>query len=284
MTATSVLAVAGAAVVGAILSTYAWLGLARAWQHYRQAFGQDVVARLDDFFLFVDPSRLWAANLTICGALGGITLMMSRHLILAACVAIVALAAPRYLVAYARRRRVRTFEMQLPDLLMSLASALRAGAGLQPALREIVSQSPPPLAQEFALLLRQQRMGVSWDDALSKLAHRMPSEGCRLVVSILGVAARSGGSVADTLDAVALTLRARLHMAGRIQALTSQGRLQAWLMACMPIVLGVSLHALDPEAMRPLWETWAGWTMICLIVVLLAAGLLMVRRIVNIEI
>ncbi|TEA77398.1 pilus assembly protein [Allopusillimonas ginsengisoli] len=259
-------------------------GMLSAWRAYRKAFGQDVAARLADFFLFLDPSRLWVANLLVCAGLGLVALLLTRSVALSVGVAVLALAAPRYLVALARRRRLRAFEIQLPDLLMSLAAALRAGAALQPALRDIVSQSPAPLAQEFALILRQQRMGVSWEAALLGLRQRMPTEGSNLVVSALVIASRSGGAIAQTLDGVAQTLRERIHMAARIQALTSQGRLQAWLMACMPFALALALYMLDSDAMRPLWETPGGWVMVGFILLLMTAGMLLIRRIVDIEI
>src|SRR5690606_41118621 len=116
------------------------------------------------------------------------------------------------------RRRGRRFHQQLPDLLMALASALRAGSGLQSALRHIVAQSPSPLAQEFGFMLRQQRMGVAFDQALADLYGRMPSEGTSLVVSSLTIAAHSGGGVAEVLERIAATLAAGLQQIGRGQA------------------------------------------------------------------
>ncbi len=278
------LVMTGVAVAGAMAGWQFLQWFAGAWRAYRKAFGQDVAARMADFFLFLDPARLWTANLALCSGLGLGALLLSGSVVLAGIAALLALAAPRYLIAHARRRRLRCFDEQLPDLLMALAGALRAGAGLQSALRDLVPQAPVPLAQEFTLMLRQQRMGVPWDDALLGLQQRMPTEGSSLVVSALAMASRSGGAIAQALEGVALTLRTRAHMAARIRALTSQGRLQAGLMACMPVALGLALYRLDPEAMRPLWETPAGWMVTGLIVTLITAGLLLVRRIVNIEI
>jgi tight adherence protein B len=79
-------------------------------------------------------------------------------------------------------------------------------------------------------------------------------------------------------------LRARLRTEGRIDALTSQGRLQAWLMSGMPAALGLALHLLDPQAMNPLWTTPEGWAVLALLLVLQVAGILLVRRIACIEV
>jgi len=194
------------------------------------------------------------------------------------------LLAPQYGIRRLRARRLQRFDQQLPDLLQALSGALRAGAGVQPALRQIVAHSPAPLAQEFGLFLRELRMGVSFEQALANLYRRMPAEGTGLLVSSLSIAAQSGGSVAETLESIAVTLRARLQLMGRVHALTSQGRLQAWIMACLPLALAAVLHYLDQDAMRALWETPTGWAVLGAIVLMETAGIVFIRRIVNIQV
>src|SRR5690606_32105140 len=105
-----------------------------------------------------------------------------------------------------------------------------------------------------------------------------------LVVAAIKVAVHTGGSLAETLERISLTLRTRLQLLGKIRALTSQGRMQAWIMAGLPALLVFALHALDPDSMALLWRSAAGWAVIGLVVGLEAAGMYMVRRIVNIEV
>lgn len=264
-----------------------WLLLhcvARLYLRYRQRFDTYIAGGMEDLFLFPDPGRLWMANLVLCTVAGLVAYVLTGTIWIAAAMAFLMLAVPRYGLRSARRRRWARFETQLPDLLMALAAALRAGSGLQAALSSLVPQSPQPLKQEFGLLLRQQRLGVPLEQGLDSLLLRMPVEGARLVVSALKIATRNGGSLAATLDGMAATLRARLHMQARIQALTSQGRLQAWLMAAMPPILAMVLHYLDPDAMQQLWSTPVGWASLAVIVVLETVGILLVRRIVTIQI
>lgn len=272
-------AVAAAASGWLFLHCLVWVYL-----RYRQRFDTHIAGGMEELFLFPDPGKLWAANLVLCVVAGVVGYVLTQTAWITAAMVFLMLAVPRYGLRYARRRRWARFEKQLPDLLMALAAALRAGAGLQAALSSLVPQSPQPLKQEFSLLLRQQRLGVPLDHGLDGLLLRMPVEGARLVVSALKIATRSGGGLATTLDGMAATLRARLHMQARLQALTSQGRMQAWLMAAMPPVLAMVLHYLDPDAMQRLWATPLGWAALAVIVVLETVGILLVRRIVTIQI
>ena len=134
------------------------------------------------------------------------------------------------------------------------------------------------------MLLREQRMGVPLETALGNLQQRMPVEGMLLLASLLNVAAGSGGNLAGTLENVAQTLRERLHLQGRIRALTAQGRLQAWIMACLPVALGIALALLNPAAMAPLWQTPAGWAVLAAMVALETVGIVLIRRIVAITV
>src|SRR5690606_6152700 len=222
-----------------VASVFCWFlqkWLSKAYVRSQRAFHKQASERLDEFFLFVDPAQLWLANLALCMVLMAIVYMLTSGVALTLFSGATGLLLPQYGIGRVRKRRIQRFDEQLPDLLQALAGALRAGAGLQSALRHIVAQSPAPLSQEFGLLLRQQRMGIGFEQALADLYCRMPFEGTGLVVSALTIAAQSGGNLAETLESIAATLQARLRLLSRVQALTSQGRLQAWIMAALPPV------------------------------------------------
>lgn len=276
--------VLAAAVAAAVMAWFVQRGMRTALLRYRQAFTQTARLQLSEFFLFIDPMQLWVANLVLCIVVAVLAAILTGSLIavlagVAGCVFL-----PRRWVRHLRRQRLRRFDAQLPDALLALASALRAGAGVGGALREIVGEAPVPLAQEFGLLMREQRLGVPFDTALANLAARMPSEATSLVVSALRIATDTGGNLAEALERIASLLRARLHMEGRVDALTAQGRMQAWVVGCLPLLLALVLHRLEPEAMARLWNTPVGWATVAAIVLMEFTGLWLIRRIVRIDV
>lgn len=254
------------------------------WKGYDSRLKEETRRALDASFLFFDVARLWPLSWLSGGVLALVGAWLGGHWWLA--VPILGLAAwlPNRLLSAARTRRQRRFDAQLPDLVQALAGALRAGAAVQPALQHILSQSLPPLSQEFGLMLREQRLGLGFREALAKLALRMPTESCALVVSALGVAAQTGGGLADTLDGIADTLRTRQHWIGRVRALTAQGRMQSRIMAALPLLLLAVLVRLEPQAMSELWTTGLGWTVLLAILALEVVGAIWIRRIVAIEV
>lgn len=281
------LTIALAGMVGLCTGLGAWLLLNRSlgfWARYEGRLRDDAQRTLDASFLFLDTAQLRPALLALgCGVLLAAAWIVGRWWgVLPVLLAL--LVAPPLVLRGMRRHRRHQFDAQLPDLLQALAGALRAGSGLQPALHHIVAQSRPPLSQEFSLMLREQRLGMGFQEALGELRQRMPTESCGLVVSALGIAAQTGGSLADTLESIAQTLRARHHWLGRVRALTAQGRMQSHIMAALPLLLMGVLGGLEPEAMSLLWQTWYGWLVLTGILLLEVLGIVWIRRVAAIEV
>lgn len=272
---------------GLFAALAAWITLQRLqheYERYRRSFQYEAEHGLADFFLFLDPNQVWGATVAFACAVLGTLMVIGVPLAVAIPSSVAMLALPRFALAAARRRRLNRLDAQLPDFLLALAGVLRSGSGLQVALRQVARHSVRPLAQELGLFLQQQRMGLSFVEALDALQGRASTESVGLVVAAIKVSGHTGGSLAETLERISATLRTRLQLLGRIRALTAQGRMQAWVMAALPAVLAAALYAIDPESMAMLWRTAEGWAVVALILILEGAGFFMVRRIVNIEV
>lgn len=251
---------------------------------YRAGFTERARFQVQEFFLFIDPRKLFAANLAVM-ALGALLAWLVTGSSFVAIPVFFALALlPRLLYAWMRKRRLRKFEEQLPDALMMLSGGLRAGVGLSSAISQLVAEAQPPLAQEFALMLREQRLGVTLEQSLNNLARRMPTQTTTLVVSAMRIASETGGGLAETLERTAHTIRSRLQMEGKIGALTAQGKLQAWVVGMLPMVLMFVLNKMEPEAMSHLWHSRIGWGTLAVIAFLEFMGVYVIRKIIDIDV
>ncbi|MGV7207015.1 type II secretion system F family protein [Oxalobacteraceae bacterium A2-2] len=276
----SAITAAAAAILAWLLIDMGLLALAR----YRTAFSRRTAFQAREFFLFLDPGRLFVMHAALM-ALGAAVIGLASGSALLAALSVAVLAfLPRLAYARLRLRRLRQFEEQLPDALMTLAGGLRAGLGAHSAIDQLVMEAPAPLGQEFGLMLREQRMGVSLDDSLSGLLRRVPTPTTVLVVSAMRIANDTGGGLADMLERTAVTVRSRLQIEGKIGALTAQGKLQAWIVGLMPLALMLILNHMEPQAMDQLWHTRMGWGALAIIATLETLGIYVIRRIVAIDV
>jgi len=191
---------------------------------------------------------------------------------------------PRFMLWYLKKRRDDLFAAQLVDSLTTMANALRAGNSLIQALDIVVREMPPPISQEFGLVIREQRIGVSLDESLDRLAGRMKSQDLDLTVNAIKIARQVGGNLAEVFEIIAATVRERFRLEGQIKAFTAQGRMQGIVVGLLPIGLGAALYAIDPKMMAPMFETWQGWVLLGGIAVLEVIGGLIIKKIVTIDI
>ena len=251
---------------------------------YRANFTERARFQAEEFFLFIDPRKLFVANIAIMASGGLLAWLLSGSALPGGVVFVLLGLLPRWTYRYLRTRRRKKFDEQMPDALMMLSGSMRAGVGLNAAMHQLVRESQPPLTQEFALVLREQRLGMTLEQSLAGLNRRVPTETATLVVSAMRVAIETGGGLAETLERTAQTIRSRQQMEGKISALTAQGKLQAWVVGLLPIVLMLILDKMEPEAMSMLWHTRMGWATLAVIALLEVVGIYMIRKIVAIDV
>ena len=199
-------------------------------------------------------------------------------------VLLVVIVAPTWVYRLLKQRRRRALEPQLAEAASAMASSLRSGLAFGQALEQVVKHQPAPISQEFALVLREQRLGVPIDKALQGFAARVDLPDARMLVTTLAIARELGGGLAEALERYARMVRRRLALENRIRALTAQGKLQGWIMGALPVGLAAVLWWLNPKEMNQLVESPAGWSVIAVLLVLEWVGFLLIRRIVQIRV
>jgi Flp pilus assembly protein TadB len=184
-------------------------------------------------------------------------------------------------VRIARRRAA--FGEQLPDLLQLVAGSLQSGFSLAQALDAAVREGVRPASSEFARALSQTRIGVELTAALERVADRMDSTDLRWTVMAIRIQRQVGGHLAEVLNTTVDTMRARSQLRRHVKALSAEGRLSAYILVALPVLIGGWLFISSPAYMRPLYTTPIGMAMLGAAVVLVGAGALWMRKVIKVE-
>ena len=186
------------------------------------------------------------------------------------------------------RRKLKSvrddFAEQLPDNLQVLASALRAGHSFVGALAVVAADAPEPAQREFRRVVADDQLGVPIDESLRDVARRMESKELEQVGLLAELQRESGGNMAEVLDTVVETIRDRFDLRRLIKTLTAQGRMARWILTLLPVFLAAVISLLNPSYMQPLFATKPGEILVALAVVMVVAGSLVIKRIVNIKV
>lgn len=192
--------------------------------------------------------------------------------------------APKMLLSLAVGRRRSKLQGQLPDILMVLASSLRAGHSFFQALDMVAKEIGDPGAEEFSRVVAEIRLGRAVDESLLAMGERIGSEDFKWAVLAVNIQRDVGGNLAEVLDTVADTLREREVIRRQVKVLSAEGRLSMYILAGLPVLVALYISRVNPGYLNLLFSTAPGRVMLISGVTLLALGIFWMQRIVKIDV
>jgi tight adherence protein B len=191
---------------------------------------------------------------------------------------------PPFLLRRMASRRAKKFEDSLPDVLMLVATSLGSGFSLLQALDAVAKDASEPAAKEFSRALAEARIGTDVSEALEHMAVRMESENMRWTTMAIRIQREVGGNLAETLRTTASTLRERGSLKRQVRALSAEGRLSAYILVALPVLLFVYSYFVNYAYVSLLWTTFLGIIMSIGGLISMAIGIFWMRKIVDIEV
>jgi tight adherence protein B len=198
---------------------------------------------------------------------------------------------PRAWISRREAQRLNAFNAQLPDTIVLIANALRAGSSFLQACELVVREETQPISNEFSRVVREVNLGLPFDQALDNMVRRMRSDDFDLMATAISIQYQVGGNLAEILDIIAATIRERIRIKGEIQTLTAQQRLAGYIVGFLPIGLLTFLFIAVPNFLAPMFrkppsilEIPVGVIMLGAAGLSMAAGFYFIRRIVDIDV
>ena len=188
---------------------------------------------------------------------------------------------PYLAVWFKAKRRMRAFEDQLPDLLITMAASLKAGHSFKQGIQSVVDEGQEPAAKELRRVLTDTQLGRPMEEALQATAERIGSKNFSFVITAVNIQRQVGGSLAGLFDMVADTVRDRQQFARKIRSLTAMGRASAYVLVGLPFFIAVAVTLLNPTYMDPLYHSHAGHMLVVLGLMMMAFGSLILKKIVS---
>ncbi|UCB56784.1 MAG: type II secretion system F family protein [Candidatus Omnitrophota bacterium] len=182
------------------------------------------------------------------------------------------------------KNRIRKFRQQLIDGLMIISSSLKGGLSLLQSIEVLVEEMPAPIKQEFALILRENKMGASLSESLARLNKRIKSEELNLVVTAIDIARETGGNLTEPLKKLMLTIRERDKLLGKLKTLTMQAKLQGLIMSFMPIIFGIVVYYLNPGFFKIMLVVPTGRMLLVIAGVLQMVGAFLLWKLSQVEV
>jgi tight adherence protein B len=245
---------------------------------------QDVELMMEQAGMNSHAPMFLMSSLGISVGLGLAVLALTRWWPAAALAAILGALMPYGVVRFKRNKRIGAFEEMLPEAIDLLARAIRAGHPLSAGMKMVADETKEPIQGEFRRTHEEHRFGLPFEDALLAMADRVSLIDVRILTTAILIQREVGGNLAEVLDNLANVIRVRFTIRRQLRVYTAQGRFSGYVLAALPIAVGLAIYSLNPPYMRLLFTDPMGKLMVLIALVFQILGYLWIRKIVNIEI
>lgn len=254
---------------------------ARTWEKKKI---EELRPKIDRMFLDIPFKKLILIDVATPIAVGALGFLFTKSILIAGICAGFGLAIPAFVIKELEKNRRRKFAGQLVDALMILSSCLKAGLSLQQSFEVLIEEMPPPMSQEFGLLLRQMKMGVSLEEALASFKKRMRVDELDMIITSMMVSRETGGDLTETFATLAITIQERNKLLGKVNALCIQGKLQGIIMSIIPVAFAAFVYQTNPHFFDIFFQDDFGKMLLGYAVVSQVLGIIFIRKFSKVDI
>ena len=192
---------------------------------------------------------------------------------------IVGLVFPGIYVQALGKKTKDQFNGQLIDALMIMSSSFRGGLSLVQALEAVVDEMPDPINKEFGIVLGENKMGVSLEEALNHLYSRMASSSLQQMITAILLARETGGNLPIIFNRIVNNIRESRKIQQNLDTLTIQGKIQGIVMSILPVAFAFLLYSSNKRIFNNMMVSELGRTLLIYAVISETIGAAMIWKI-----
>jgi tight adherence protein B len=195
-----------------------------------------------------------AMAVVLAGIWKGVPLALALGLLPVLC-----LLFPMIALNHLKKRRHKLFGLQLPEALELITRSLKAGHPVPVAIAMVAREMPDPIGTEFGVVADEVTYGSDLVSALHSLFDRVGHDDLPLFVTAVSIQHSSGGNLREILDGLSTVIRERGKLKRKVRAISTEGRMSAYILTAVPVLLMAAIMVLMPNFYNAVWEEPMTW-------------------------
>ncbi len=140
---------------------------------------------------------------------------------------------------------------QLPQILETMVSSLRAGSPVIEVFKVLSETAPEPIRGEFKRGLVSLQLGKPFRESLKEMSTRIRTPDFKLLITAIFISQDVGGNLADVVAEIAEAIRERFKLRDYMDSLTSQGKATAVFIGSLPYLITLLTCTTAPDYIKP---------------------------------
>lgn len=172
----------------------------------------------------------------------------------------------------------------IPEALRSMSSCFGAGYTLYQTFAQISEESDGSIHKLFSKSSHVLQTGGSVSQSLQNLKDAKEAPELAFVAVALDVQHQTGGSMKPVIESAKDMVDSKLELLRLLQVQTAQAKLSARIVMIMPFALVAIFSMLSPGFLSPFFSSFLGVLILSVAVIMQAAGIILVRKLLYVEV
>ena len=190
---------------------------------------------------------------------------------------------PNLMLTTLKKKRIKAATAEFPTAIDIVVRGVKSGLPFQDCLRIIANETRDPLKSEFRKILNDLDVGLPMGTAIQRFAERVPLTEAKFFAIVITIQARTGGSLANSLNNLSVVLRERNKMRGKIKAMSSEAKASGAIIGSLPVLVAAIMSITSPDYISVLFTETSGNMILIASGVWMATGILVMRKMIDFD-
>lgn len=191
---------------------------------------------------------------------------------------------PKFILKKKVSRRQLKFLKEFADCLDAMTRLLKSGMPISEAIAMTSREYTGPIGEEMTKVYEDQRVGDTLPEAVQKMAFRVPLPEIKMFSTAVTIQTQTGSSLSEVLQNLSNVIRQRFKLKRKIQALSSEAKISAGIIGCLPLVVVGSMYLINPDYISLLWSNNTGKFMLYGGIGWMGIGMMVMKSMINFKI
>jgi tight adherence protein B len=143
------------------------------------------------------------------------------------------------------------------DALILLSNCLRSGLDIVQGFEMVSKDLIPPISDEFALVIKNYQLGMTFEKALGVMEERVASKMLAYMIRAIVLQRQVGGNLTKVFERIVIDIREESKLEEKTKAMTAQ-KIQSIVVGIMPWVMVSVMFMFQPETMIKFYSSPLG--------------------------
>ena len=160
---------------------------------------------------------------------------------------------PHIVVGQMGKRRQAKFIQNFPEAIDLMVRGLKSGLPIGESIKTAGEEVEDPVGIELRRVTDAVRLGGKLEDVLWETSERLDLQDFKFFTVSLAIQNETGGNLSETLNNLSKVLRGRRQLKLKIKAMSSEAKASAYIIGCLPFVVGFFLYLVNADYIMKLF-------------------------------